>query len=112
LQIDSRAILWDVFEHKLEVALEGVDVSDLIPGEVGPQEVTAVSPSLTIRIEDAMAQKRSECSLSVSEAKVLELQTQDRLDVFRLTCYNERLGDDPVMVSVTKPLETLSVLLQ
>jgi len=60
LQIDSRAILWDMFEHKLEVALKSLDVGDLIPGEVGSQQVTAISPSLAIRVEDTMAQKRSE----------------------------------------------------
>jgi UDP-N-acetylenolpyruvoylglucosamine reductase len=37
LQIDSRAIFWDMFEHKLEVALKSLDVGDLIPGEVGSQ---------------------------------------------------------------------------
>jgi UDP-N-acetylenolpyruvoylglucosamine reductase len=60
LQIDSRAIFWDMFEHKLEVALKSLDVGDLIPGEVGSQQVTAISPSLAIRVEDTMTQKRSE----------------------------------------------------
>jgi hypothetical protein len=111
LQIDSRAILGNMFEHKLEVSLKSLNVGDLIPGEVGPQQVTAVRPSLAIRIEDTVAQKRSEGSRPMYKAEVLEPQTQNGLDVFWFTRRNERLCNYPVMESITEPLEALSVLL-
>jgi hypothetical protein len=112
LQIDSRTILLDVLEHKLKVALESFNVGDLIPSEVGPQQVTAVSPSLTICIENTVAQERSEGSLSVPETVVLELQTQYRLDVFRLARGNKRHGYESVVESVAESLEALSIFFQ
>ena len=50
--------------------------------------------------------------LSVAEAVILEFQTQDGFDVFRLTRGNEGHRDDPVMESVAELLEALPVLLQ
>ena len=56
LQINSGPISWNVLQHELEVALKGLEVSNLVSGKVGAQEMTAVSPSLSVGVEDAVAE--------------------------------------------------------
>lgn len=89
LQINSRAILRDVFEHEFEMALEGLEVSNLVPGEIGSQEMTAICPAFAISVEDAMTHQRRHCRRSNTETVILELQAQYCLDVLRLTSGND-----------------------
>ena len=84
LQVNSRAILRNVFEHEFEVALEGFEISNLVSSKIGSQEMTAICPALAISVEDAMTHQRRHCCRSDTETVILELQAQYCLNVLRL----------------------------
>jgi hypothetical protein len=101
-----------MFEHELEMAFEGIDVRDLVPRKVRSQQMPAVSPALSICIEDAMPQEWCKARLAVAEAKVFELEAQYRLDIFGLAGRNDRQGDAPSQKRVSKLLKSLLIFLQ
>lgn len=112
LEVNRGAVLWDVLEHELEVALECFEISDLITGKIRSQEVTAVRPAFTIVVEDTVAQERREALRSVAKAVVLELQAENRLHVLRLAGGNDWLNGHPGVEGVAEALESLFVLLE
>jgi hypothetical protein len=101
-----------VLEHELDVSFKGLDIRNLISRKVRSQQMTAVSPSLAICVEDAMAEQRLKSCLSVLHAEVFELQAQYRLDILRLARRNNGERDHPRPKRVSIFQEPLLVFLQ
>jgi hypothetical protein len=74
--------------------------------------MATVSPCLPIGVEDTMTQQWRERSPSATNTVVFKLQTQDRLDVFRLDRCDSWSGADPGVECVSHPLEALLILLE
>lgn len=112
LEIDGRAVAWDVFEHELEVALESLEICHLFSRKVRTKQMSAVSPALSVCVENAIAQKRRKGSRAITQAVVFELQTEDRLHIFGLAGRNDWHSDHSGMESSAESLKTFLVLLQ
>lgn len=100
LEIDCATVRRDLLEHELEMALKGLQITDLVAGEVGPEEMSRVCPLLSIAVEDTVAEERRKCMVPVSEAVVLELESEDSLDVLRLACCDPGLVKHPGQESI------------
>lgn len=68
--------------------LKSLQIGDLFAIEVGPDQGSRCLPVVAVGIEDALAKQGAEGLQAVADAKFLELEGKDGLDVFRLN------GDD------------------
>ena len=112
LKIHCRSVLRNVLEHELEVALKDLDVRNLIPCKVWSQHMSAVGPALAVCVENSMAQEGCHGLLTIAKTVVLELQTQDGLDVLWLARHNPWRVNDTVVVCFAQSFKSFCVLFQ
>lgn len=91
LEVDGAAVAREHLEQGLDVALEGLEVGDLVSSEVWPDHGARVGPGFAVAVEDAVAQQRTEGVVAVAQAVVFELEREDRLNVLRVACHDDLL---------------------
>jgi len=79
------------------VALQHVQIGHLLARKIGTQKMARVLPTVTIAVEDAITQHGRESNATVAETVVLELQREDRLDIFGLDRYDDWRIDHAVV---------------
>lgn len=91
----QRAPIGNGAEQRLHVRLEAVQVTDAVPGELRPDELTAGVPLAVVRGEDTVAEKVLPSLVELlTLAKVTKLRGQDGLDVLRVRGEDEALVEE------------------